>query len=231
LLEHKIVHVLDVLADPEYTYPVRAADNSKVDASRTLLGVPLLREASPMGVMTLGRKSVRPFTDKQIELAQTFADQAVIAIENVRLFEAEQQRTRELTESLEQQTATSEVLQVISSSPGDLEPVFATMLEKAVRICDAKFGNIYRRDGDGFQLVATHNAPPGYAEARRRLPQHGLIIHRPSEMATTGVWSISAPSAYRRMISSSSSPCRASSVRKSDCKAASRAKTSCYSSS
>ena len=127
-----------------------------------------------MGVMTLGRKSVRPFTDKQIELAQTFADQAVIAIENVRLFEAEQQRTRELTELLEQQTATSEVLQVISSSPGDLEPVFATMLENAVRICGAKFGNIYRRDDDGFQLVATHNAPPGYAEARRHLPQHGL---------------------------------------------------------
>ena len=125
-LERKIVHILDVLADPEYTYPVRSADNSKVDASRTLLGVPLLREGSPIGVMTLGRKSVRPFTDKQIELAETFADQAVIAIENVRLFEAEQQRTRELTESLEQQTATSEVLQVISSSPGDLEPVFAS---------------------------------------------------------------------------------------------------------
>ena len=97
-LERKIVHILDVLADPEYTYPVRSAENSKVDASRTLLGVPLLREGSPMGVMTLGRKSVRPFTDKQIELAETFADQAVIAIENVRLFEAEQQRTRELTE-------------------------------------------------------------------------------------------------------------------------------------
>ena len=174
LLERKIVHVLDVLADPEYTYPVRLADNSKVHASRTLLGVPLLREGSPMGVMTLGRKSVRPFNDKQIELAETFADQAVIAIENTRLFEAEQQRTRELSEALEQQTATSEVLGVISSSPGDLEPVFATMLENAVRICDAKFGNIYRRDGDGFQLVATHNAPPGYAEARRHLPQHGL---------------------------------------------------------
>ena len=114
------------------------------------------------------------FTNKQIELAGTFADQAIIAIENARLFEAEQQRTRELTELLEQQTATSEVLQVISKSPGDLEPVFGVMLEKAVRICDAKFGNIYRRDGDGFQLVATHNAPPGYAEARRRLPQHGL---------------------------------------------------------
>ena len=78
----------------------------------------------------------------------TFADQAVIAIENVRLFEAEQQRTRELSESLEQQTATSEVLKVISGSPGELQPVFATMLEKAVRICDAKFGNVYRWDGE-----------------------------------------------------------------------------------
>jgi PAS domain-containing protein len=88
----------------------------------------------------------------------------------VRLFEAEQQRTRELSESLEQQTATSEVLQVISSSPSDLEPVFATMLEKAVRICDAKFGNIYRWDGDTLQLVATHNTPPAFAEYRRRSP-------------------------------------------------------------
>ena len=98
LLERKIVHVLDVLADPEYTYPVRVADNWKVDASRTLLGVPLLREGSPIGAMALGRKSVGPFTNKQIELAGTFADQAIIAIENARLFEAEQQRTRELTE-------------------------------------------------------------------------------------------------------------------------------------
>jgi two-component system NtrC family sensor kinase len=169
-LERKIVHILDVLADPEYTYPVRSADKSKVEVSRTLLGVPLLREGSPMGVLTLGRKSVRPFTDKQIELAETFADQAAIAIENVRLFEAEQQRTRELTESLEQQTATSEVLQVISSSPGDLEPVFASMLEKAVRICHAKFGNIYRWDGNALSLVATHNTPLAYAEARRRSP-------------------------------------------------------------
>ena len=128
LLERKIVHVVDVLADPEYTFPATLAG---VAGSRTLLGVPLLREGSPIGVMTLGRKSVRPFTDKQIELAETFADQAVIAIENARLFEAEQQRTRELTESLEQQTATSEVLQVISSSPGDLEPVFGTMLDES----------------------------------------------------------------------------------------------------
>jgi GAF domain len=94
----------------------------------------------------------------------------VIAIENVRLFEAEQQRTRELSESLEQQTATSEVLQVISSSPGDLEPVFETMLGKAVRICDARFGNIFRWDGEALHLLATHNVPIAFDDVRRRLP-------------------------------------------------------------
>ena len=113
---------------------------------------------------------VTPFNAKETELATTFADQAVIAIENVRLFEAEQQRTRELTESLEQQTATSEVLQVISRSPGDLEPVFAAMLEKAVRIADAKFGLIYRWENERLNLVATHNAPPAYTEYRKRSP-------------------------------------------------------------
>jgi two-component system, NtrC family, sensor kinase len=167
LLERKIVHVVDSLTDPEYTFPATLAG---VAGSRTLLGVPLLREGSPIGVMTLGRKSVRPFIDKQIELAETFADQAVIAIENTRLFEAEQQRTRELTESLEQQTATAEVLQVISSSPGDLEPVFGTMLTKAVRICDARFGNIFRWDGDALHLLATHNVPIAFDDVRRRLP-------------------------------------------------------------
>jgi signal transduction histidine kinase len=109
-LERKIVHILDVLADPEYTFPVRSAANSKVDASRALLGVPLLREGSPIGVMTLGRKSVRPFTDKQIELAETFADQAVIAIENARLFAAEQQRTQELARSIENLRTTQDRL-------------------------------------------------------------------------------------------------------------------------
>ena len=95
----------------------------------------------------------------------------MIAIENARLFEAEQQRTRELTESLEQQTATSEVLRVISSSPGDLQPVFETMLENAVRICDAKFGGIYRIEGDTIRLVATHtDVPAAYAGARRFAP-------------------------------------------------------------
>ena len=140
----------------------------------TTLSVPLIREGQGLGAILVRRTEVRPFEEKHIALLKAFADQAAIAIENVRLFESEQQRTRELSESLEQQTATSEVLRVISSSPADLQPVFAAMLEKAVRICDATFGNIYRREGDGFKLVATHNAPPGYAEARKRLPEHGL---------------------------------------------------------
>jgi len=133
-----------------------------------MLGVPLLREGIPIGVIGLNRSTVRPFTDKQIELVTTFADQAVIAIENVRLFEEVQQRTRELSESLQQQTATSEVLQVISSSPGELEPVFQAMLANATRICEAKFGTLWLCEGDAFRAVALHNAPPAYAEARRR---------------------------------------------------------------
>src|SRR5262249_15645510 len=142
----------------------------KFGGFRTLLGVPLLREGSPIGVIALGRNSVRPFTDKQVELATTFADQAVIAIENVRLFDEVQARTRELSESLAQQTGTWEVLQVISSSPGELEPVFQAMLANAVRICEAKFGDLYLRDQDAFRMVATHNSPPAYAAARRRDP-------------------------------------------------------------
>ena len=114
------------------------------------------------------RSTVRPFTEKQIELGTTFADQAVIAIENARLFEAEQQRTRELIDLLEQQTATSKVLEVISRSAVDLHAVFATMLEKAVRICDAKFGEIYRWEDHALRLVATHNTPAAFAEDRGR---------------------------------------------------------------
>jgi GAF domain-containing protein len=120
---------------------------------------------------------VRAFTDKQIELVKNFAAQAVIAIENARLLTELRQRTTDLTErtadlteALEQQTATSEVLQVISSSPSDLQPVFETMLANAVRICDAKWGNIHRWDGDALHLLATHNTPPAFAEARRSSP-------------------------------------------------------------
>ena len=130
--------------------------------------MPLLREGIPIGIFVLHRAAVRPFTEKQIKLVETFADQAVIAIENMRLFEAEQQRTRELAELLERQTATSEVLEVISRSPGDLQLVLEAMLEKAVRICDAKFGNIYRWDGELLHLLAAHNTPPALVKARRQ---------------------------------------------------------------
>ena len=117
LLEGKSVQIADVLADPEWAHAHPEA--ARLGDFRTMLGVPLLREGIPIGIFLLQRAEVRPFTEKQIKLVETFADQAVIAIENARLFDAEQQRTRELTESLEQQTATSEVLQVISSSPGE----------------------------------------------------------------------------------------------------------------
>ena len=166
LLNRKAVQVPDVLTDPEYTY----FDTQKKAGFRTFLGVPLLREGNPIGVIMLGRKTVAPFTDKQIELVQTFADQAVIAIENVRLFDEVQVRTRELSESLEQQTATSEVLKVISSSPGELEPVFRAMLESAVHICGAKFGLLWLREGDIVRSVASYGAPEAYAAYLREEP-------------------------------------------------------------
>ena len=175
-LEGRAIHIPDVLADPEYY----ATGYQKIFGYRTNLGVPLMREGTTIGVFSLTRDKVNPFSEKQIELATTFADQALIAIENVRLFEAEQQRSRELSESLEQQTATSEVLRVISSSPGDLQPVFEAMLENAVRICDAKFGNIHRRDGETLHLMATHNTPPAFAEYRRR------SLWRPNPITAVG---------------------------------------------
>jgi signal transduction histidine kinase/putative methionine-R-sulfoxide reductase with GAF domain len=166
VLERGTIHVHDVLADPEY----RMSEAARIGGIRTMLGVPLLREGMPIGVIALQRKAVRPFTDKQIELVTTFADQAVIAIENVRLFDDVQARTRELSEALDQQTATSEVLQVISSSPGDLGVVFQKMLENATRACDAKFGNMLLFEGGAFRTVALHNAPAAFAEERRRNP-------------------------------------------------------------
>ena len=166
LAEGKTVHVPDVLADPAYTF----LEAQRIAGYRTALCVPLLREGSPIGVVALMRRTVRPFTDKQVELAETFADQAVIAIENVRLFDEVQARTRELSESLEQQTATSEVLKVISSSPGELEPVFETMLANATQICGAEFGLLYRSEGDLFRTVSLYGAPPAFAEQRRLNP-------------------------------------------------------------
>src|SRR5262249_11157849 len=123
LLEHKIFHVHDVLADPEYTYGA----GQKIGGYRTVLGVPLLREGMPIGAIALWRKVVRPFTDKQIELVETFADQAVIAIENVRLFEDVQARTRELAQSVEELQALGEVSQAVNSTL-DLQTVLSTIV-------------------------------------------------------------------------------------------------------
>jgi GAF domain-containing protein len=168
----QVLHIADVKIEPAYlegdpTF-VRSVD---LAGPRTLLNVPMLKANEVIGTIGIYRKEVRPFTKDQTELLKNFANQALIAIENARLLNELRQRTDDLTEALEQQTATSEVLQVISSSPGDLEPVFASMLENAVRICDATFGNIYRWDGEALHLLAAHNTPPAFAEARRRLPR------------------------------------------------------------
>jgi GAF domain-containing protein len=180
----RVVHIADVRSENAYAghNPSRVGSNAidarylvELASARTVLAVPMIGKNKLIGAIIIYRQEVQLFTEKQIELVQNFANQGVIAIENARLLNELRQRTTDLTqrtadlsESLEQQTATSEVLQVISSSPGDLQPVFEAMLEKAVRICDAKFGNIYRWDGSAMHLVAAHNTPLVFAEARRR---------------------------------------------------------------
>jgi GAF domain-containing protein len=164
LLEGHVVHVPDVLADSDFTFN----EAQKRGGYRTVLGVPLLREGSPIGVIVLTRTAVRPFSDKQIEVLTTFADQAVIAIENVRLFDEVQTRTAELSESLEQQTATSEVLSVISSSVSDVQPVFEAIARSAARVCDARFCNVFRFDGELIHFAATHGYEGEAIEALKR---------------------------------------------------------------
>jgi GAF domain-containing protein len=159
------VCVPDVLADPEIKLPATTLANI-----RAVLAVPLLRDGKVEGMMALSRPTPGPFTDRQIELVQTFADQAVIAIENSRLFNEVQARTHELTEALEQQTATSEVLSVISRSTGDLAPVFDAMLANAMQLCSANFGVLNTYDGSQFHTAATYGLPPAYDEYRRRQP-------------------------------------------------------------
>src|SRR5262249_49522164 len=162
-LERRTIHVADLQADAEYKYVLR-----DVDPIRTELGVPMFRGNDLVGVIILYKLVVQPFTEKQIKLVETFADQAVIAIENSRLFEAEQQRTSELTESLEQQTATADVLRVISSSPGDLQPVFDALLANATRLCEASYGAMWLCEGNKLRAVARHGVlPEAYLEQLR----------------------------------------------------------------
>jgi GAF domain-containing protein/anti-sigma regulatory factor (Ser/Thr protein kinase) len=157
-LEGRPVHIPDVLADPEFTL----AGAQKVGGFRTILGVPMLREGVLVGVFGLQRYEVRPFTDKQVELVTTFADQAAIAIENVRLFTELEGRNRDLT-------ATSEILRVISSSPTDVQPVFDTIVRSAVALCDGLFSALFQFDGELLHLVAHHNYTPEALEAAHRV--------------------------------------------------------------
>ena len=141
---------------------------SGVQGIRTVLAVPMLRQGVPVGAIAIRRTEVRPFTDNHIGLLKTFADQAVIAIENARLIHEQQARNRQLTEALEQQTATSEILRVISSSPTDLEPVFQTILANATRLCTADLGVLFVYEAESFKPVSVVGATPAYSEFLRR---------------------------------------------------------------
>jgi two-component system NtrC family sensor kinase len=171
----QVLHTVDDRESPVPSPPTQLA------GARTHLAVPMLKANELVGAIFIYRQEVRPFSEKQIELVKNFAAQAVIAIENTRLLNDLRQRTDDLSEALEQQTATSEVLRVISSSPGELEPVFNAMLENALRICDAKFGTMFRYDGKLLLLAASVATPPALAEFQRQrgpfLPQAGGPAH------------------------------------------------------
>ena len=164
-LARRAVHIPDVLAEPGY----ELLEAQRIGGFRTLLAVPMLREGVVLGVMAMWRTRVEPFTDKQIGLVETFADQAVIAIENVRLLQELQARNRELTEALEQQTATAEILRVISRSPTDVQPVFDAIVRSAARLCDAAFSGLYRFDGELVHFAAEHNHPLEALEVARKI--------------------------------------------------------------
>ena len=169
IADHAPVHLRDVLSDEGAEFPI-GQEMSRRDGVRSMLSVPMIRDGDAIGTIVLRRIEVNPFSDKQVALLQTFADQAVIAIGNVHLFEEVQAKTRDLTESLEQQTATSEVLGAISTSLEELDPLFEKILENAVRVCGAKFGTMNLYDGEKFDFVAGHNVPREYAETQLNKP-------------------------------------------------------------
>jgi GAF domain-containing protein len=163
VLARQVVHVHDLQAAAE-EFP-DGAEMALRMGHRTTLAIPLMREGEAIGAILIRRSEVRPFSDKQIELVETFAAQAVIAIENARLL-------NELRQSLEQQTATADVLRVISSSPGELGQVFDAVLDSARRLCEANFGILYRYEADAFHAIALRGAPPAFAEFQQRAPIH-----------------------------------------------------------
>src|SRR5262249_46357284 len=158
VLERRAVHVPDLLAEPE-EFPATSA-RAREQGFRGVLVAPLLREGTVVGTINLRRTEVNTFADKQIALLQTFADQAVIAIENVRLFTELQASNRDLTEALEQQTATSDILKAISGAQTDAQPVFETILRSAVQLCGGLFSSVYRFDGEHIHVLALHNYSP-----------------------------------------------------------------------
>src|SRR3984893_16460910 len=161
LLEGKVTHVPDVHADPDYSF----SEGQRLSGDpRTILGVPLLREGHPVGALALLRRAMRPFTDRQIELVKTFADQAVIAIENVRLFDEVQAKTRDLTEALTYQTGSSNILKVIASSPTDVGPVLKAIVDNACELCDAYDAIVLLKDGDELRYSAHHGPIPNNLE-------------------------------------------------------------------
>jgi two-component system, NtrC family, sensor kinase len=161
------------MADPEYTW----SEAQQIGGYRTVLGVPLLRNGSPVGVYIVAKTVVQPFTEKQIELVTTFADQAVIAIENVRLFEDVQKRTRELAESLQQQTATADVLKIISRSAFDLRTVLQTLIESAARFCDADQATILREKDGAFYRTEAYGFSQEFMDYVKDIP---IEAHRGS---------------------------------------------------
>jgi GAF domain-containing protein len=163
-LERRTVHIPDILVDPEYD----KFRNRPGDDRRSMLGVPLLRLGQVIGAIILSRTRLEPFSQREIRLVETFADQAIIAIENTRLFDAEQASKRELQESLEYQTATSEVLNVISRSPTDVQPVFDTIARSAAQLCEAQFCHVFRFDGELVHLAASHGASPEALEELKK---------------------------------------------------------------
>ena len=164
----RVLQTREVAHSPDYAAEPIPGNAAKLGGARSTVAVPMLKDSELVGAIIIYRQEVRPFTDKQIELVQNFAAQAVIAIENTRLLNELRQRTNDLSESLEQQTATSEVLKVISSSPGKLEPVFETMLENATRICQANFGVLYLCDEEAFTKSALHTTRHRICRAQRR---------------------------------------------------------------